>query len=181
MIKLAIAFQLVLVLYHQATTLFDFFPFNGVRFYSRRETLLEAGSNLILMALPLAGFILRWPSLMKFGVVYYFILLAVECATWWAPYFLGPSPKGLEAYNRIHRQTITPLPRRGDNPAPNLEHLILMVLTVLTAVTTLIAFRSFNLAFPLWWIGLAIGAVAVGGTVFQFCFQGRVPPGPRPK
>ena len=173
MIRFAIILQIALLLYHQVTTLFDFFPFNGVRFYSRRETFMEAGVNLVLMSLPLIGFIWHVSFLMKCGVVYYFILFSIECATWWAPYFLGPSPKGLECYNRIHRQTITVIPRRGNNPAPNLEHMILMVLTLLTAITTLMAFRPTPFPFRQWWIGVVIGAFMVGGTVFQFCFQGK--------
>ncbi len=169
----AITFQLLLLVYHQTTTLCDFFPFNGVRFNSPREKLLEAGTNLILMSLPLLGFVFNKMSLMKFGVAYYFILFGVECATWWAPYFFGASPKWLEIYQRTHRQTITPLPRRGQNPAPNLEHLILMSLTLVTAIITLIAWLSLSLPFPHWWGGLIIGIPIVSGTLFQFCFQGR--------
>jgi len=180
MARLAITLQIILVMYHQATTLFDFFPFNGVRFTSRGEKIAEAAVNLVLMSLPPIGFILRAPLLMKFGLVYYFILFGIECATWWAPYFLGPSPKWLELYNRIHRQTITILPRRANQPAPNLEHLILMALTLLTAVATLLAFRSLHLEFPQWWIGLLIGIILVAGTLFQFCFQGRTKPNPPP-
>ncbi len=170
---IAIALQALLLAYHQTTTLCDFFPFNGVRFYSRRERLLEAGTNFILMSLPLVGFILRAPFLMKFGLAYYFILFAIECATWWAPYFLGASPKALEVYNRIHRQTITPLPRRENQLAPNLEHLILMALTLLTAIVTCLAARSLALEISHWWLAALIGALLTGGTIFQFCFQGR--------
>ena len=173
MITFAITLQIILVLYHQVTTLFDFFPFNGVRFYSRRETLIEAGINLVLMSLPLVGFFWHVSALLKFGIVYYFILFAVECATWWWPYFLGPSPKGLENYNRIHRRTITVIPRRGNNPVPNLEHLILMILTLVTAIATVTAFRTISFPFRQWWIGAVIGVVVVAGTIFQFCFQGR--------
>ena len=173
MVIFAIILQIALLVYHQVTTLCDFFPFNGVRFYSRQETLLEAGVNFVLMSLPLLGFIGRASLLMKFGVVYYFILFSVECATWWAPYFLGPSPKGLECYNRIHRQTITVIPRRGNNPAPNLEHLILMALTLLTAIVTCVAFHSIPFPFRQWGVGVVIGAVIVSGTVFQFCYQGK--------
>ena len=67
----------------------------------------------------------------------------------------------------LPRQTITIIPRRANQPAPNLEHLILMALTLL-------AFRCLQLEFPQWWIGLLIGVVLVGGTLFQFGFQGRV-------
>ena len=142
MLTLAIALQIIHVLYHQVTTLLDLFPFNGVRFYSRREQLLEAGINLVLMSLPPLGFVLHVPSLMLFGVVYYFVLLAVEFTTWWVPYLFGPSQKWLDVYTRIHSQTITVLPRRGTNPVPNLEHLILHSLSLLTAIVTLIAYRS---------------------------------------
>ncbi|MGP8033187.1 MAG: hypothetical protein ACLPQ6_03495 [Steroidobacteraceae bacterium] len=172
MVTLAVAFQIALVLYHQGTTSFDFFPFNGARFYSGRERLLEAGINLLLMSLPLLGFLQRVPLLMKFGVIYYFILFAVECATWWAPYFFGPSAKALEAYNRIHRQTITLLPRRGSNPTPNLEHLILMALTLITALFTLMAFRSVEVSFGHWWVGVIIGIGLSGGTALHFCYRG---------
>jgi hypothetical protein len=169
---IAIAFQIILVAYHQVTTLCDLFPFNGVRFYKRHETLIEAGVNLVLMSLPVVAFIFHVTALMKFGVVYYFVLFAVECATWWAPYFLGPSPKFKSLYERIHSQTIMVIPRRGSNPAPNLEHLMLMALTLLTAIVTFIAFRDAGIPFSNWWIGLVIGVFLTGGTIFQFCFQG---------
>jgi hypothetical protein len=173
MFAAAIIFQLALLAYHQTTTLVDFFPFNGVRFYKRHETFLEAGVNFVLMSLPVVGFILGATALMKFGVAYYFILFAVECATWWAPYFFGASPKGLESYNRIHSRTITVVPRRGNNPVPNLEHLVLMALTLLTAIVTLVAFHSAKISFHQWWIGAIVGAIMAGGTIYQFCFQGR--------
>lgn len=169
----AICLQAALLLYHQATTWFDFFPFNGVRFYSRGETVGEAGVNLVLMGLPLAGSLLASPALLKFGVVYYFVLFAVECATWWGPYFLGASPKARETYDRIHARTIMVLPRRGANPVPNLEHLILMVLTLATAVVTLLVFRATGLAFPPSWAGGAAILVLAGGTLYQFCWLGR--------
>src|SRR5580692_9349215 len=98
MVSLAITLQCILVTYHQLTTWRDFFPFNGARFYSPKEKAAEALSNLVLMTLGPLGFVLHWPPLMKFGAAYYFILFAVECATWWAPYFLGATPKWQAAY-----------------------------------------------------------------------------------
>ena len=70
--------QLVLLAYHQATTLFDFHPFNGARHYSKKEKLAEAGSNAVLMSLAPIGFGLHIKPLMTFGVVYYFVLFAIE-------------------------------------------------------------------------------------------------------
>lgn len=174
MIALAITLQIIHLVYHQVTTLFDFFPFNGVRLSSWQLRLTDAGTSLIPMAVPPIGFIFHNQSLMQVGVVCNFILLGGEIATWWVPYFFGPSPKWLEIYNQIHRQTITVIPRRGSNPVVNLEHLILMVLTLLTTVVTLLAYRSLGGVFS-WsgWIAGFVGVVMVGGVFFQCNLAGR--------
>ena len=82
MVKLALICQLVLLAYHQITTIFDFYPFNGTRHYSRKEKLAEAGVNFVLMALPPIGFGFRIKALMGFGLVYYFVLFAIELIIW---------------------------------------------------------------------------------------------------
>jgi hypothetical protein len=81
MLILAITLQILHAVYNQVATLVDLFPFNGVRFYSMRERLAEAGVNFAIMALPPIGFSLRSPFLMEVGVVCLFVLLAGECAT----------------------------------------------------------------------------------------------------
>ncbi len=171
---LALSLQILLLAYHQATTLFDFYPFNAVRFYKPHEKYLEAALNFILMALAPAGFILGLRGLVAFSAVYYFALLGAECATWWAPYFFGPSPKWAEIYARVQGNTITPLPRRGANPTPNLEHLILMALTLAAALATWPAAHALpGVSFQnLGWYVLG-GAVLALGALYQCCLQGR--------
>jgi hypothetical protein len=174
MLTLAITLQAVLLVYHQATTLFDFFPFNGVRANTPRERRIEAAVNFVFMAFPLFAFVLRKPSLMEAGVICNFIVLGAEFATWWIPYFFGPSPKWLEIYSRVQGPTITVLPRRGTSPVPNLEHLILMVLTLLAAVGTLAAFRATpGASFHHVWRSWAGGAAVFGAGVYQCCLMGR--------
>jgi hypothetical protein len=174
---IAVVLQILLLLYHQITTWFDFFPFNGVRFHTRKETIGEAGVNFVMMVLPPIGFLFHVPALMKFGVVYYFVLFAVECATWWGPYFFGASAKWAEIHGRMHAPTITILPRRPGYPAPNLEHLVLMMLTLLAAFTTL---RSYSIVGGspgnLWPTALIVSAVFGGGTFYQFVLAGRTKP-----
>ena len=152
--------QLVLLAYHQITTLIDFYPFNGSRNYSRNQKLAEAGSNFILMGLAPIGFYFHIHGLMVYGVIYYFILFAIELIIWWVPYLtvpagrwrvvynrlLGFSTSNFQAgdtlaawvaiYNRLHRGTITFLPDRADRPVPNLEHTILHAWTLVTAIVT---------------------------------------------
>ncbi len=62
--------QLALLVYHQLTTLLDFFPFNGSRHYPRKEKLAEAGGNGILMSLAPIGFGFHIRGLMINGVIY---------------------------------------------------------------------------------------------------------------
>ena len=139
MIRAAMALQILLLVYHQVTTLFDFYPFNGVRFYTAKEQWQECAVNGILMVLPIIGFGSRITHLMRFGAVYYFVLLAVELKIWWVPYLFGASEKWRRDHGRIHAGTVTVLPPIKSHPIPNLEHLILQALTVLTAIATLLA------------------------------------------
>jgi hypothetical protein len=156
--------QVALLVYHQITTLVDFYPFNGSRSYTRKEKLLECGVNGVLMLLPPIGFGFHIPALMSFGIVYYFILFAIELIIWWMPYLIVPVgrwrgiynrllsvaisdfDKGdtlarwLDVYNRLHSGTVTVLPRRADRPVPNLEHTILHAWTLIAALVTAIAY-----------------------------------------
>jgi hypothetical protein len=156
--------QLVLLAYHQVTTLFNFFPFNGARNYTGKQKLAEAGSNGILMSLAPIGFGFHIRGLMIFGVIYYFVLFAVELVIWWIPYLTVPGgrwrqiynrllayatsnfEKGdtldnwIAIYNRLHRGTITILPIRANRPVPNLEHTLLHAGTLVTALVTAVSF-----------------------------------------
>ena len=160
----ALTLQLLLLAYHQITTLFDLYPFNGARFSPLRERGLEAAVNFALMGVGPIGFGFGIPFLIRAATAYYPILFACELATWFVPYFFGASPKWQEIYNRVQGQTIMVLPRRDPNPTPNLEHLILMALTVATAIVTLAAYRSMpGASFRQWPIAVAIGAIMIYG------------------
>lgn len=160
----ALTLQLALLVYHQITTLFDLYPFNGARFSPLRERGLEAAVNFALMGLGPIGFGFGIPFLIRAATAYYPILFACELATWFFPYFFGASAKWEEIYGRVQGQTIMVLPRRGANPTPNLEHLILMALTVATAIVTLATYRSMpGASFRQWPIAVAIGAFMIYG------------------
>lgn len=152
--------QVALLVFHQVTTLVDFFPFNGSHNYTRTEKFAEAGVNGVLMLLPPIGFAFHIRGLMIFGEIYYFVLFAIELLIWWVPYLTTPSGRWRDVYNRLlagatldfekgdglarwqatynrlHRGTITILPARGDRPVPNLEHTILHGWTLITAIVT---------------------------------------------
>lgn len=173
----ALTLQIILLIYFGVTSMVSLFPFNGVRFRFTREGRAaqiahygDSVANTALMAVAPVGFILRGPSLMRFGIAYYLVFIAVQVPFWWLPYYLGPSSWWLNHYTKIHRETITVLPRRGTNPVPNLEHLTLQCLIVLTTAVTLIAYRVTPSAqFPhSFWTSLAeVGAVLVGLTAVK--------------
>ena len=168
---IALISQLCLLAYHQVTTWSDLFPFNGVRYTKPKERIIEAIVNLLLMSLAPIGFATGYEALMKFGLVYYFVLFAIECATWWAPYAFGASKQWQEIYTRVHSRTINVLPAKHGRPRPNLEHLILMVFTLVVAVITRSEFAALHPGpLPSLWIGWAIGALLTAGTAVQMVY-----------
>jgi hypothetical protein len=152
--------QVALLVYHQITTTVDFYPFNGARHYTTKEKLAECGVNGLLMALPPIGFGWHLHGLMKFGLVYYFVLFFIEVTLWWMPYLIVPEGQGggvynrllalammdfgggdlysrwRDAYERLHSKTFTMWPRRPGRIVPNLEHTILHAWTLVTAIVT---------------------------------------------
>jgi hypothetical protein len=159
----ALTCQVLLLLYHQATTSVDLYPFNGARFYSSREKAGEMAINAVLMVLAIVGTARKQPALFHYAVIYYFALFAIELIIWWVPYFvclsglwrkmynvalaLGTSDfapgdtlaRWERVYERIHAKTITLLPRRKAHITPNLEHMILHAGTLVTALATAVA------------------------------------------
>ena len=165
---LALACQIVLLIYHQVTTLVDLHRFNGVRYTQRRERYAEAGVNFVLMGLAPVGYALHNHGLMLYGAIYYVVLFAIEIVIWWIPYFTWPAGAWRRAYNvalslatssfepgdtldrwravheRIHGSTVFVLPRKSGRIVPNLEHMLLHAWTLVAALATLHAYHSAN-------------------------------------
>jgi len=55
-------------------------------------------------------------------------------ASWYKPYFYGPTPKEMELYNQLFAGTHTILPVRNGFPGPNTLHLVLHFFGVSCAV-----------------------------------------------
>ena len=142
MFSIAITAQVLLLLYHQITTLVDFYPFNNVRPYTIKERLLECGVNGVLMTLPPVGFALHIKWAMNASLLVYPALLLGEYLNWWHPYLFSPTKTWSNTYQRLFRHTIIVLPPIRNNPVPNLEHCILHGITLITTVCTYIYFFS---------------------------------------
>lgn len=162
-VSAALICQLLLLAYHQATTYFDLFPFNGARRYESHERWAEMGSNAIFMGLAPIGFAFGIRALQVYGAYYYFVLFLFELIIWWVPYFFEPQGKWRRLYNialslgtshfqpgdtlshwlkvhqRLHSGTLSIIPARRDRIVPNFEH---MLLHAWTLVTGLISFAA---------------------------------------
>jgi hypothetical protein len=77
-----------------------------------------------------------------YALTYWWIYCAVTVlsaiAMWWLPYFFGSKEETKRLYAAMYAGTIQVLPARGDNPRPNLLHLLFHALFGL------------NLAIALW-------------------------------
>jgi hypothetical protein len=140
MITIALIFQLGLLVFHQVTTLFDFYPFNNVRHYTFKERLIECSVNGSMMAIPMIGFAFSIGWMRVAALVIYPVLLVGEYLNWWQHYLFGPTEAWQKTYDRLFRHTITVLPPIKNHPVPNLEHTLLHSLTLLTTILTYIAY-----------------------------------------
>jgi hypothetical protein len=140
MLTFALALQVLLLLFHQATTLFDFYPFNNVRQYTLKERLVECCVNGLLLATPALGSALQLQRMMTVSLVIYPVLLVGEYLSWWHPYFFGASEGWQKIYDRLFKHTVVVLPRIENNPVPNLQHAVLHLLTLAATIFTYIAY-----------------------------------------
>ena len=143
MIIAALMLVLLAVAYHQVTTLTDLYPFNNIRDSKPRERVAEALINAPIMLVPAVALVLGtvwrfWP-LGLFAGIFELVVAVGSLANWWLPYLVGGTTPWAtagsgttwsELHERTYSHTITVLPRIGDRPRPNLEHMILHALLI---------------------------------------------------
>lgn len=135
---IVIGIQLLLVIFHQLTTLIDLYPFNNVRSYTIQERIIDCLVNGSIMLVPVIGNLLQIKWMITSSLVIYPVLLIGEYLTWWRYYFFGPTEDWRNIYNRLFKETIIVLPPIKNHPVPNLEHTVLHSITLITTVLTYI-------------------------------------------
>ncbi|MFI7611208.1 hypothetical protein ACIBP6_08315 [Nonomuraea terrae] len=151
MFAAALTLLLLAVVYFVLTTLVDLAPLNNVTAATRRDKTIEVSVNASVMMLPvvlvLVAAALRTsiPAYAAAGLE--MLILVGGLALWWLPYLAGVTVPWAtagtgETWARLHARTyaktIIVLPRIGDRPRPNLEHMILHSLLLAAAVITLL-------------------------------------------
>jgi hypothetical protein len=134
---LTISVALLLLFYHQSTTWLPLFPWNDVKNYSRKELMLEAGTNFLLMGLAAfciiqnnAGFFHYYP------LIYYPFLFTGECFQWWLPYFSVEFAKSKANfdYERLFSRTTKLITHKPGRRTPDANHIVLHLITVMTII-----------------------------------------------
>jgi hypothetical protein len=152
MLVCALTLILATVAYFLVITLVDVYPLNNVRDAKRSEQRTEVAVNTPIMVLPavLLGLAvaLPLPALGYAAAVVELLAALGGLLLWWAPYLVGftvpwaTAGTGVtwaELHARTYAHTLMVLPRIGDRPRPNLEHMILHALFLAAAVTTFAA------------------------------------------
>ncbi|GAA1844212.1 hypothetical protein [Asanoa iriomotensis] len=152
MLALALTLILAAVAYFLVTTLIDLFPLNNVRAATRAEQRTEVAINAPIMALPAVllglGAALHTPALGYVAGSLELLVTLGGVLLWWLPYLTGVTVPWATAgtgvtwadlHARTYARTLTVLPRIGDRPRPNLEHMILHALLLAAALTTFAA------------------------------------------
>lgn len=148
MFTIALILLLIAAGYFVVTTLVDLAPFNNVHGSTSSERLSELRVNAPMLVLPVillvlaASFDLSVLAWVGGGIE--LLVAAAGISLWWLPYLFDVAvpwgaPRGTswpELHARTYAQTVIVVPRIGDRPRPNLEHIVLHVLLVAAGVVT---------------------------------------------
>jgi hypothetical protein len=133
----AIVNTLLLLIYHQVTTWLPLFPWNDLEKYSRKELLLEAGTNGLLMGLGALCLIMGNTGFFHwYPLIYYPFLFSGECFQWWLPYFsekFSASNINFD-YERLFARTTKLIPYKTGKRTPDANHIVLHLITVVTVI-----------------------------------------------
>jgi hypothetical protein len=124
----------------------------GVRTAERSEQLTEVAVNAPILAAPAVLLVLAgafgMPALAFAAAGLELLIVAAGLLVWWMPYLTGVAAPWATAgtgvtwaqlHARTYAHTVIVVPRIGDRPRPNLEHMILHGLMLGAAALTLAA------------------------------------------
>jgi hypothetical protein len=139
--------QLLLLAYWVTIETVEIFPLNDIRGrVPHYEPATALAVNLLQQIAYMALFAARqwWPALA--AALGYAAYLALQLWTWWVPYLFGASPDWQARHSRNFERTLKLLPSSEGHPAPDLQHMLLQLLTVAALIATARAARSLRRA-----------------------------------
>ena len=105
----------------------------------RRRLWLATAVNSIFPGIALGFAVYFWNRprplfVNRYWLIYCGVTVASAIGMWYLPYFRGANEKMKDEYRRFYAGTRQVLPARGDNPRPNLLHVVFHVLFLATLV-----------------------------------------------
>ncbi|MEV4622939.1 hypothetical protein AB0J74_30025 [Asanoa sp. NPDC049573] len=152
MYALALFLIVAVVAWFLVITLVDIYPLNNVRDAKPSEQRTEVAVNAPVLALP--AVLLGIAAATDITALAYaagaleLVFALGGLVVWWMPYLVGvPAPWATsgtgvtwaELHARTYAHTVIVVPRIGERPRPNLEHMILHGLMLAAAVVTFAA------------------------------------------
>lgn len=134
---LTITLATTLLAYHQVTTWFPLFPWNDVKKYTRKELILEAGINGLLMGIGVVCLVVGNGEFCRtYPLIYYPLLFVGECVDWWIPYFSPAFAKARKIwdYDTHFSRTIKLIPHTPGKRTPDANHIVLHIMTIVTLI-----------------------------------------------
>lgn len=138
--KAALVLQVLLIGYWLAIEVVNFFPWNDI---AARPVEYDLRGALAVTGLCLCGLMLLFAfgsqPLAVLSVAGYGVYLAIQLWLWWKPYAVGSDPAWQGVYAELYLRTLKVLPADPVHLAPDAQHLVLQLLTLLTLIATAMA------------------------------------------
>lgn len=141
---LAASVPLLLLAYQLFINWVNVFPWNDASVKTLRERTLETGLNYA--PLLLISFAFFRPSLIGvlWAMIGSYLYLLGHLNAWWRPYFFGASAKEQQDYLRLFQRTYKILPPIGNNPIPDVEHIVLGLIVVGMCLCSTLAYLTYR-------------------------------------
>ncbi|MEW1635944.1 hypothetical protein AB0469_17920 [Streptomyces sp. NPDC093801] len=133
----AVAMPLVWLAWLALTEWVPMFPLNDLRDDNHRERLGDAALNYPVPLLISAGVAAGCEGTRIASLVLCVLVLVGHVASWWLPYFGISTQAQRDSYARDYARTLKILPTRGRTVVPDVQHLVVGVLTLAMTGTTL--------------------------------------------
>lgn len=132
----ALSMAILLLIYHQLTTLVPMFPWNDVGKYSTKELVLEAGINGVLMFIGVLSILATKKILYWYALFYYPMLFVGECVDWWIPFFSKSFAikRKIWDYEKHFGHTLKIIPHIPGKHTPDANHIVLHIITIITII-----------------------------------------------
>lgn len=139
--KWAVILQLLLLLYFEAITLLNLYPWNDLSKYTFKEKVIEATVNGAIIIFNAGLFTTKVKWLMMISIVFWFLFLLMQLLTWWMPYVTGKHLKQFPRtlYDTHFKETIKLLPPIKDHIIPDAQHNVLQFLTLITFIVSVMS------------------------------------------